>query len=116
MRQPITITLADKDYIIQPLTLGQVRSIDVARVTDATADAKGREGAAFDSFVEVLAVALQKDNPEMTADALMALPGIGFDEITAAYSAVLRLTGLIPAEVPPKGTAAASTGSTSTAG
>lgn len=101
MKKPVTITLAEREFTVNPLRLGIIREIDLARSSDLPTDQRGREAFFFDMYVNVLAAALKEDHPEMTAEAILEMR-TDLQEVVMAYAAVLRLSGLV-SENPPKG-------------
>lgn len=101
MKKPITITLAGREYTINPLRLGTIREIDLARTSDLPTDQKGREAFFFDLYVSVVSMAVREDNPDMTPEVILQMR-TDLEELVNAYLAVLRLSGLVT-ENPPKG-------------
>jgi hypothetical protein len=114
MRGAVTVALGGRDFAIRPLTLRQLRDLGVALATmqEPPAGAAEREKLAYDRMVEGLAIALRRDAPEMTADAIYDLEAT-LPELRAAWTALLAHSGLVPAGEAPA--AAASAGATSTA-
>lgn len=108
MKKPVTITLAEREFTINPLRLGTIREIDLARSSDLPADQRGREAFFFDLYVSVVSIAVREDNPDMTPEVILQMRTT-LEELVTAYMAVLRLSGLVT-ENPPKG-ASESTGS-----
>lgn len=108
MKKPVTITLAEREYTINPLRLGTIREIDLARTSDLPTDQRGREAFFFDLYVSVVSLGLSEDHPDMTPEVILKMR-TDLEELVTAYMAVLRLSGLIT-ENPPKG-ANESTGS-----
>lgn len=101
MKKPVTITLAEREFTINPLRLGTIREIDLARSSDLPTDQRSREAFFFDMYVNVIAAALKEDHSEMTAEAILEMR-TDLQEVVLAYAAVLRLSGLV-SENPPKG-------------
>jgi hypothetical protein len=112
MMATITLALGGRHFAIRPLTLRQLRDVGimVAGVADLPAEAGARERRAYDQMVEIVSVALRRDAPEMTSDAIYDLE-IGLAELQAAHRAILRHSGLVASGEP---AAASSDGATST--
>jgi hypothetical protein len=130
MKAEVTIALGGQSYKIRRLTLGQQRALGIGvakgneakRQSDETAKmlagaeliaARAKaEGESYDYFVEIVAAALSRDHPTMTAEAIYAVES-DLDEICAAARKILAFTGYVP--VGETRAAAASTGDGSTA-
>lgn len=91
--QPEKIRLGAKEWVIRPLTLGQVQEIEPVLV-DGSLGSKGNVGAAL----AIVAIAIRRDDPEAASnlcDIEATVPEIG-----AAMCTVLRLGGFIQPETP----------------
>lgn len=112
MTGTITVALGGRYFAVRPLTLRQLRDVGVrvAGVADLPADAAARERRAYDQMVEIVSVALRRDSPDMTEDAIYDME-IGLAELQAAHRAILRHSGLVAAGEP---AAASSDGAMST--
>jgi hypothetical protein len=94
----ITLTFGAKDYLIRPVTIGQLGALSYAlgklrnprSAEDNPAEAQ-RES--FANMVEIISVALARDFPEMTPEKVQELPAEQ-GEFIAAVEAVLRHSGL----------------------
>lgn len=98
MKSPVTIRLADKDYLIRQLTLRTVRDLDLARSADLPEKAQDREAFFFDLYVTAISLALKEDHPDMTPEAILGLR-TDLTELTAAYRTVMTHSGLVVGEV-----------------
>jgi hypothetical protein len=111
MSAPVTITLGGRALAVRPLTIGQFREIYPAVFKGA--GLASEEG--YDQAIRCIAGALRRDHPEMTFDALLDLE-TDIDELSRAFIAIMRLSGLNLGEAPAgPTTSAGSAGSTSTA-
>ncbi len=106
MAEPISITLAGKNYDIKPLTLGQLRTLAVLQRRPYSDDPGTAEGEAFDSMVGKISAALSTSHPEMTAEKIFAME-ITFGELVAANRTILEASGLIVSKDTPAGEAQA---------
>jgi hypothetical protein len=117
MAEPITITLGGRDFTVRPLTIGQFRQIYPAIFKGA--GLASDEG--YDQAIRCIAAALERDHPEMTVAAILALETT-VGELAAAFVAIMRHAGLklgaSPGEAPagPGASPTGSAGPTSTAG
>jgi hypothetical protein len=88
MRQA-TITLGGRDFAIEPLKLGQLRTL-----LDALDDLSGKSGAAvIDAAARVIQAGLARAMPELSLDAVLELEAT-MDEVTAAVTVILSAAGL----------------------
>lgn len=88
MRQA-TITLGGRDFAIEPLKLGQLRTL-----LDALDDLSGKSGAAvIDAAARVIQAGLARAMPDLSLDALLEFEAT-MDEVTAAVTVILRAAGL----------------------
>lgn len=94
--ESIKITLAGNEYEIAQLTLRQLRDLSAAALSPDGENAQDTVRRSYDRTVATIAVALRVAHPQITADALLDLPGVTGSEMRAANDAVLRFSGLIP--------------------
>ena len=88
------ITLGGRDFMIEPLRLGQLRAL-----LDALADLNGKTGGAvIDAAARVIQAGLQRAMPDLTLDAVLELEAT-MDEVTAAVAVILAAAGLRQAGV-----------------
>lgn len=113
MKQPITITLAEKAFQIDQLTLQQLRDLNVGVAKSATGTPAELVAASFDDALETIQVALRIKHPDMTPEKMYDMP-ITEAEMVGAVRDILRYAGLIKPEVqkPGEGEAAAEAAST----
>jgi len=115
MSETIKIALAGQEYSVRRLTLRQLRALGIGGVAaNAKRESENpaiREEAAYDRYVEVIATALSRDNPEMTAEAILEAEVNGIGEVLVAVNAIFEFSGLVPAG---EAQAAASNTATST--
>ena len=83
------ITLGGRDFAIEPLRLGQLRTL-----LDALDDLSGKSGGAVvDAAARVIQAGLARAMPELTLDGVLQFEAT-MDEVTAAVSVILRVAGL----------------------
>jgi hypothetical protein len=86
---PTKITLGGRDFPIEPLKLGQLRSL-----LDALDDLSGKTGGAVvDAAARVIQAGLARTMPELTLDGVLELEAT-MEEVTAAVAAILAAAGL----------------------
>jgi hypothetical protein len=98
--ESLKITLAGKEFSIASLTLGQIEDLSIAIVLPDTDDPQENIRRSYSRTLATLTTALRKSFPDMTAQALRDMT-ITREELSAAYSAVLRHSGLMPKENAP---------------
>ncbi len=98
----LKITLAGKEYSVRQLTLRQGRALGIGVLREQPASPDAAFSASVDQSIEILATALARDYPEMTADALLNLE-IDVREARAAADQVLVYAGFLKAapDAPP---------------
>ncbi len=103
----LVIKLAGKEYTVRQLTLRQGRALGIGVLRESPTSPDTAFSASVDQSIDILAVALSRDHPEMTADALLDLE-IDVREAREAADRVLVFAGYIkPAsEGAPSGEAA----------
>jgi hypothetical protein len=104
----VTITMGDADWVVPPLTLGQLRRLmpqlqQLGDVGGAMAEPQ------IAVLVDIVAAALQRNYPQLTAGAVEELLDLG--NAAPVLAAVLTGSGLQPGEA---AAVAGSTGPTST--
>ncbi len=89
MTETVAIELAGETYSVKRLTLRQSRALNIGVTRD-------RQDSGVNSFidmaVEIIAVALSRDYPEMTADAILDSQ-ITPNEIVAASNMIMDFSG-----------------------
>lgn len=92
MPEMIAITLAAHSYSVRRLTLRQARAIGIGVSRQMpSAEDPGRSAAALDQGLEIVAVALSRDYPEMTQEKLLDME-IEPNEIIRACNAILNFS------------------------
>jgi hypothetical protein len=94
--------------------LGQLRRLSIGIRREAPADPADAEQWAFDQALDVIAVGLSRDNPEISRETLLGLE-ITLPEMNAASLAILRHSGLVQAKPGEAKAGASSNGGSSTA-
>lgn len=96
------ITLGGRDLAIEPLRLGQLRTL-----LDALDDLSGKTGGAvIDAAARVIQAALARTMPDLSLDGVFELEAT-MDEVTEAVAVILKAAGLSrqgganPGEAPP---------------
>jgi hypothetical protein len=87
-KKPVTITLGERSWSVRPLTLGQVELIEPI-ISDPISSNMTKT-------IDALAVALRRDFPA-DAESVREIETTT-TEAGAAFSAILRLGGYLPAE------------------
>jgi hypothetical protein len=83
------ITLGGHDFAIEPLKLGQLRSL-----LDALDDLSGKTGGAMiDAAAKVIQAGLARAMPDLTFDGVLELEAT-MDEVTEAVATILTAAGL----------------------
>jgi hypothetical protein len=84
-----TISLGGRDFAIEPLKLGQLRTL-----LDALDDLSGKSGTAvIDAAARVIQAGLSRSMPDLSLDAVLELEAT-MDEVTEAVTVILRAAGL----------------------
>lgn len=96
MADTLTITLANNQYTLPRLTLGQLRDLSIGVVMPDSPDPQETVRRSFDRSVSIIVTALSVSTPDMTHDALYAM-SISRQEMVAASDAILKFSGLITA-------------------
>src|SRR6266566_5590059 len=89
----VSIPMAGQDWLIPPLTLGQLRRL-LPKVHQLTEIGASMGEAQIGILVEIVAAALQRNYPEMTTDVVENLLDLG--NASAVLNAVLTGSGLKP--------------------
>jgi hypothetical protein len=101
------ISLGGRKFAIEPLRLGQLRTL-----LDALDDLSGKSGAAvIDAAARVIQAGLARAMPDLSLDAVLELEAT-MDEVTEAVSVILRVAGLSRQEHKTPGEARPVTGHT----
>lgn len=87
----ITIAMAGRDWLVPPLTLGQLRRL-MPKVRQLTEVGASMGEAQIAVLVEIVATALQRNYPDATADIVENLLDLG--NASAVLNAVLTGSGL----------------------
>jgi len=102
------ITLGGRDFTVEPLKLGQLRTL-----LDALDDLSGKTGGAMiDAAAKVIQAGLARTMPDLTLDGVLELEAT-MDEVTVAVATILNAAGLrrpesaAPGEAAPVATPAA---------
>jgi hypothetical protein len=84
-----TITLGGRDFAVEPLKLGQLRTL-----LDALDDLSGKTGGAvIDSAARVIQAGLVRAIPDLSLEAVLDLEAT-MDEVTASVAVILSVAGL----------------------
>jgi hypothetical protein len=89
----VSIAMAGQDWLVPPLTLGQLRRL-MPKVRQLTEIGASMGEAQIGVLVEIVAVALQRNYPEATTDVVENLLDLG--NANAVLNAVLTGSGLRP--------------------
>jgi len=87
----VTILMGGRDWLVPPLTLGQLRRL-MPKVRQLTEIGAAMGEAQIGVLVEIVAAALQRNYPEATADVVENLLDLG--NASAVLNAVLTGSGL----------------------
>ena len=87
----VTIAMGGQDWLVPPLTLGQLRRL-MPKVRQLTETGASMGEAQIGVLVEIVATALQRNYPEATADMVENLLDLG--NASAVLNAVLTGSGL----------------------
>lgn len=102
MSESIKITLAEKEYTVRRLTLRQSRAIGLGVVRPLPAE--DGYSYAIDQAVGVIAAALSRDYPDVTAESILDLE-VTPKELIASSGLILDFSGFIK-KADPSGEAA----------
>ena len=100
----LTITLAGKEYEIQPLTIGQLEDLHIGILKIPSADPVEGGKEFWAQQLDTIVAALKVDHPEMTAEVIRKMRLGSLKDIKTQVNAILRYAGLI--DVEPKAPAA----------
>ncbi len=89
----VSIAMAGQDWLVPPLTLGQLRRL-MPKVHQLTEIGASMGEAQIGVLVEIVAAALQRNYPEVTTDVVENLLDLG--NASAVLNAVLTGSGLRP--------------------
>ena len=87
------VAMGGQDWIVPPLTLGQLRRL-MPKVTKLTEIGASMGEAQINVLIDIVAAALQRNYPEMTPDKVENLLDLG--NASAVLNAVLTGSGLKP--------------------
>lgn len=87
-----TINLGGEDYVIAPLTLGQIRSMQKEIESIGRFDAKTLNDGALDIMIKVIHAGMSRNYPEITTEKIEGL--IDLKNIRDVVEAVLGVSGL----------------------
>jgi hypothetical protein len=104
----ITIAMGGADWVVPPLTLGQLRRL-MPKLQELGDPGQPMAGPQIAVLVEIVAAALQRNYPDATAERVEELLDLG--NAAPVLAAVLTGSGLKPGE---RAAVAGSTGPTST--
>src|SRR5271156_922099 len=93
----VTIAMGGRDWLVPPLTLGQLRRL-MPKVRQLTEIGASMGETQISVLVEIVAAALQRNYPEATADMVENLLDLG--NASAVLNAVLTGSGLKPGGAP----------------
>jgi len=94
----VTVAMGGQDWLIPPLTLGQLRRL-MPKVRQLTEIGASMGEAQIGVLVEIVAAALQRNYPHLTMDKVENLLDLG--NASAVLNAVLTGSGLKPRGTPP---------------
>lgn len=94
----VTITMGGREWVVPPLTLGQLRRL-LPKVRQLSEIGAQMGEAQIGVLVEIVAAALQRNYPEIAAEAVEGLLDLG--NAAAVLNAVLTGSGLTPRAPPP---------------
>ena len=92
--ETLTITLADKEYTVQPLTIGQLRDLHVGIVEPIPADLKEGTRQFWERNLAIISKALEGEHPEMTPEVLSKMRLGNIKSVKETVDAILVFTGL----------------------
>jgi hypothetical protein len=93
----VAITIGGENWVIPPLTLGQLRRL-MPKLRDLTEIGAAMGEVEIEILVEIVATALQRNYPDITSDKVENLLDLG--NAGAVLKAVLTGSGLKPSETP----------------
>lgn len=93
----VAITMAGREWVVPPLTLGQLRRL-MPKVRQLSEIGAQMGEAQIGVLVEIVAAALQRNYPEIAAEAVEGLLDLG--NAAAVLNAVLTGSGLTPGAPP----------------
>jgi hypothetical protein len=89
----VLVTMAGQDWVVPPLTLGQLRRL-MPKVRELTEIGASMGESQIGVLVEIVTAALQRNYPDMSADQVENLLDLG--NASAVLNAVLTGSGLKP--------------------
>lgn len=94
----VAITMGGREWVVPPLTLGQLRRL-LPKVRQLSEIGTQMGETQIGVLVEIVAAALQRNYPEIAAEAVESLLDLG--NATMVLNAVLMGSGLTPTASPP---------------
>jgi hypothetical protein len=88
----VEISMGGREWIVPPLTLGQLRRLGPKIRAMTTIDARGLTDKQIDAMTEIVATALARNYPEVTTEEILDLLDMG--NARAVLEAVLGGSGL----------------------
>ena len=103
----LTITLAGKEYTIQPLTVGQLQDLHIGVVRVPSTDSSEAVKDFWKTEIDTIVAALSQDHPDMTAEVVRKMRLGSLKEVKKQVDAILLYAGLIdtPRDAPKAGAA-----------
>jgi hypothetical protein len=98
-KPPITITLGERTFTVQPLTVGQLEDLTVAIFAPDTGDPQKDARRGFERMIEALAAALSEDHPDVDAAAIRKMQATRHELVTA-HAQVLELSEIATVPIP----------------
>jgi hypothetical protein len=93
MEQKLTIELAGQDYVIRPLTVGQLEALHIVQLQDAPKDEVVKDF--WHGHVATIAAALSADHPEMTEEAVKKLRLGTLQKVLKTVQEIRLFAGLV---------------------
>lgn len=93
----VAVAMGGEDWLVPPLTLGQLRRL-MPKVRELTEIGASMGETQIGVLVEIVTAALQRNYPEVTADSVENLLDLG--NASAVLNAVLTGSGLKPGGIP----------------
>src|SRR5437870_3573521 len=93
----VTMAMGGRDWVISPLTLGQLRRL-MPKIRELTEIGASMDENQIGVLIEIVTVALQRNYPDITSDEVESLLDLG--NANGVLHAVLTGSGLKPAGTP----------------
>lgn len=103
------IKLGDQTFSFTvPLTIGQLIEANIGMALPASPDPKEEARRGFQRVLDVVLSAIKAENPDVTAEKILAIRGVTIRELNAAARVAFEESGLITrSEAEPEGEAQA---------